>query len=373
MQYFNPVEDVLDIQLTPYGKQLLSQGKFKPSQYSFSDEDVLYNPEAARITETQNSTNERIINETVYTKVNARNDTCVQTTNTENDPSIAQNNIFDSTKSKIKSLGSSDLGQQNAPKTNIYILNGTLSGSNEFMVPVTGTFISSSTKQGHESINIPQLDIEILYRSTITDNFVEEVGFLDSFYDKRLNSDDQTSFQREGVIGDDTYADGGVVHISRQKLLILIEQENSKNSFENFEIEVYDIQDEIDPLTETNVLRKLRFPKTEEDLRIENGILLSQKEIDRKKKIIDDNVIYAEDDALRDPTAIQRTDLVNYYISLRTDTYSEITDFEVCNAVKMLKSNNFSLDIPYECPDNIPFEQIAYDIYYSDNKENENC
>ena len=39
MQYFNPVEDVLDIQLTPYGKQLLSQGKFKPSQYSFSDED----------------------------------------------------------------------------------------------------------------------------------------------------------------------------------------------------------------------------------------------------------------------------------------------------------------------------------------------
>jgi len=373
MQYFNPIEDVLDIQLTPYGKQLLSQGKFKPAQYSFSDEDVLYNLQSARKTETQNSANERIINETPYTKTNPRNDTCVQSTNIETDPSIAQNNLLDSVKAKIKSLGNSDLGQQSAPKTNIYILEGTISGSSEFLISPTATLTTLGPTEGHDMINIPQIDIEILYRSTITDNFVEEKGFLDNFLNTPTNSDDAGKYTREGVIGDESYTDGGYVYVTRQKLFLLLEQENSKNSFENFELEVYDIQDEIDPVTKTNVLRKLRFAKSEEDIMVENDILLTQEEIARKIRIIEENASFAEDDALRDPDAPQRTDLVSYYLSVRTDAYSEITDIEVCNSVKMLKSNNFSMDIPFECPDNVPVDQSVYDIYYTDNKQNENC
>ena len=37
MTFFNKKEEVLDIELTPHGKGLLSQGKFRPSYYLFFD------------------------------------------------------------------------------------------------------------------------------------------------------------------------------------------------------------------------------------------------------------------------------------------------------------------------------------------------
>ena len=42
MEYFDKKQDVIDVQLTPFGKQLLSKGLFKPTYYTFSDDGVLY-------------------------------------------------------------------------------------------------------------------------------------------------------------------------------------------------------------------------------------------------------------------------------------------------------------------------------------------
>jgi len=42
MKFFNPKEEVLDIQLTQQGKRLLSMGKFKPKYYAFYDDDIIY-------------------------------------------------------------------------------------------------------------------------------------------------------------------------------------------------------------------------------------------------------------------------------------------------------------------------------------------
>ena len=41
-KFFDPKQDVLDIQLTQYGKYLLSQGKMRPDSYSFYDNDIIY-------------------------------------------------------------------------------------------------------------------------------------------------------------------------------------------------------------------------------------------------------------------------------------------------------------------------------------------
>ena len=40
MKFFNKKEDVLDIQLTQYGKHLLSKGELEPTYYAFFDDDV---------------------------------------------------------------------------------------------------------------------------------------------------------------------------------------------------------------------------------------------------------------------------------------------------------------------------------------------
>ena len=66
MEFFNEKEEVLDLQLTQFGRHLLSKGKFKPAFYSFFDDDILYNVESAPINSTtipseeQNSSHERI-------------------------------------------------------------------------------------------------------------------------------------------------------------------------------------------------------------------------------------------------------------------------------------------------------------------------
>ena len=42
MEFFDKKEEVIDIQLTQYGKYLLSRGEFRPSFYAFYDDDIIY-------------------------------------------------------------------------------------------------------------------------------------------------------------------------------------------------------------------------------------------------------------------------------------------------------------------------------------------
>lgn len=60
MAFFDKKEDVIDIELTPYGKHLLSKGQFSPVYYEFYDDDILYDGEWAGITEIQGQIQSRI-------------------------------------------------------------------------------------------------------------------------------------------------------------------------------------------------------------------------------------------------------------------------------------------------------------------------
>ena len=42
MGFFDKKEDVMEIELTPHGRYLLSQGKLMPAFYAFLDDDILY-------------------------------------------------------------------------------------------------------------------------------------------------------------------------------------------------------------------------------------------------------------------------------------------------------------------------------------------
>ena len=67
MTFFDKKEDVIDIELTPYGKHLLSLGKMKPMYYAFFDDDVLYNVgqvQSASLTEENTQSFERITSTT---------------------------------------------------------------------------------------------------------------------------------------------------------------------------------------------------------------------------------------------------------------------------------------------------------------------
>jgi len=64
VKFFNQKEEVIQIELTPYGKHKLSSGDFSPFYYAFYDTGILYDGTHGDIVETQNEIVERIKNKT---------------------------------------------------------------------------------------------------------------------------------------------------------------------------------------------------------------------------------------------------------------------------------------------------------------------
>ena len=63
-KFLNQKEEVIRIELTPYGKEKFSKGQFMPSYYAFYDNDILYDGVYGGITESQNRIVTRITTET---------------------------------------------------------------------------------------------------------------------------------------------------------------------------------------------------------------------------------------------------------------------------------------------------------------------
>lgn len=68
MSFFDTKEEVINIELTSYGKVLLSKGILKPVYYSFHDEDILYNASFGGVTELPSVAEVRIQEETPHLK-----------------------------------------------------------------------------------------------------------------------------------------------------------------------------------------------------------------------------------------------------------------------------------------------------------------
>ena len=49
MRFLDPKEEVVKIKITPYGKYLLSMGKFNPTYYAFFDDDIIYDSAYTRM------------------------------------------------------------------------------------------------------------------------------------------------------------------------------------------------------------------------------------------------------------------------------------------------------------------------------------
>ena len=60
VKFFNQKEEVIRLELTPYGKEKFSKGEFMPTYYAFYDNDILYDGVHGGITESQNNIVTRI-------------------------------------------------------------------------------------------------------------------------------------------------------------------------------------------------------------------------------------------------------------------------------------------------------------------------
>tara|TARA_R110002020_G_scaffold286434_1_gene502011 strand:+ start:3756 stop:4814 length:1059 start_codon:yes stop_codon:yes gene_type:complete len=265
MKFFNKQEQVIDIQLTQYGKYLLSNGKFKPVYYAFFDDGILYDPEYGFGPQEQKDIQKRIKTDTpqlegqynfrgVEAETRKANesirsdaewekkyfeDLTIRPPDTTSDNEYALQNI----------IGSSDLNSEFVPSWDVQFLMGQVSSS--------ARTTSWTKEQTGSVINTPQVRVEdVVYKTAI----------------KQLTDASQVAEDADSDVYGNEYID---VIASDGGILLDIGEENINFEKDGYEIEVYEVAEE--KLCEgkagtRQILTPLYFVKYPEQ--IKDGILL---------------------------------------------------------------------------------------------------
>jgi len=232
MAFFDKKQDVIDVKLTQFGKNLLARGFFKPTFYRFFDDGVLYNPDSANISETQKRSEERI-QESQRLKTQHLV-TGVETRYEENQNLINSGSLRTFMEIKRRQdplladkilkypLESSRVDSQVAPRFSIDILESNISSSADTIL-VKGI-----------SLAVPQLNISSSYElvedrlreQDIPEELVEYQSYMDL------------------LSGRIEFLDKTMLEVKEENLVINIEELNVDTINKNFEIEIFEVDSE---------------------------------------------------------------------------------------------------------------------------------
>lgn len=345
MKFLNKKEQVMDIELTSYGRHLLSLGKMKPVYYAFFDDDVIYDSEYSGFKEVQNNTQQRIKEtvklETQYSWVSA--ETTVLQNNRfirmgEIDPETGRYKRLSAkqvqpTPDKHYSLsapiGTMSIDTDHAPAWSINVLNGEISSSANY-------------KQGnHPTLKIPQLVMSpVVYKiSTFIDDSLLEESNPESILEDNLTSS-------PGNIGSlvSNFSDGSVVRVKEDFILLEVEENNTFYESENFHIEVYEVT-EVD---NEEILIPLFFRNEKEQ--VKNGILLDDEDLIPEMLELDPSY-------------------VEYFFNIFVD--KEIDQNILCNAVPDNSARGVFSQRDLDCAGS--FESNPIKLYDTDALEEDEC
>ena len=304
MTFFNKKTDVINFELTPLGRGLLSQGKLKPRYYEFVDDDILYDISyAGASSESQEASHNRIVNETpklknIMLKSGVESNFVISETEGQQKDRIFNRRLTYDQRS-IGVLGKSSYISDESPSFQIQMLQGKISGSTDYL---TSSMVSS--------LPIPQVNIDfkvyLLTGSVATENIEDHNNVSD------------------------IYSDGKFIIVDTTFPIIHVKEFGSFYEKDNFEIEVYSIEsDTIANQQEVEKIIPLLFNK--KPSHIKNGIYYPSSAITTQEQPLD------------------VPEEVVYYFDLLID--DEIPQEEVCKAIDKLSINSQFLDKELLCPD----------------------
>ena len=304
MTFFNKKTDVINFELTPLGRELLSQGKLNPRHYEFVDDDILYDISYdGGSSETQEAAHNRIVNETpklknILIKSGVESNFIIRETEGHYHDRVYNKRLTYDQKS-YGTLGQSSYVSDMSPAFQVQMLNGQISGSANYL---TSSLVTS--------MNIPQINIDV--------SLILTTGSI------------TTSSPGEHYMTSDVYSDGKFIIMETEFPLIHIKEFGSFYEKENFEIEVYSI--EPDTIANQQAIEKmvpLMFDKSHSH--VKNGIY------------------YEETLPEGSIATVEHLDRVSSYFELLVD--DEIPQEEICAAVDRLSVNSQFLDKELLCPD----------------------
>ena len=292
MAFFNPKEEVIDIELTQYGKNLLTRGKFKPAFYAFFDDDIIYDSTYAGFAEIQNNIEERIQNQTprahtqyVYSGIE---ENITNLTPSESDKTATfgfEAFVIDPTVENEYALGvplgNSSLNSDYAPAWNVDFLYGKIDDYKNY---ITGSAITAR--------QIPQLEATVEYESYVTKINPNTGDITKDYIPDNLKTILQAGSDPKelGIFiqeyGNLENSDLKVMQIKPDFLLLEILEENTDYQADNFDIEVFVIEENEDKKNNKTVRhqRQLFFydPKNGEDLNTNHVEYYFDLDVDRE-------------------------------------------------------------------------------------------
>ena len=307
MTFFNKKTEVMQIEMTPYGRYLYSIGKFKPHSYEFVDDDINYKVSG----EAQEDAHYRILNETPKLKVN---------TSFQNSfPRFTPDNVFigekrdtlninDQKQNGIFALGRSSYSTDSSPHFQLTTLQGDITSS----VPYHE--IPSSSYGASSSVGIPQIDIPFRF-----------VAYSGSVISPLPLYDGGTSRTK-------IFSDGKYVEVRYQDIILHLKEFGSFYEKENFEIEVFRVHNNPQNLTKLNMIGVQKF--------VVDDLLVGQVD-----------TIGGSSDQITEEEIMQvaQPNFVEYYFDIEFDEDIPVED--ICKAVEVLEINSQFLDEETICPD----------------------
>lgn len=326
MSFFDSKEEVINVELTSYGKLLLSKGLLKPAFYSFHDDDVLYDATYAGITENAGAAEVRIQDETAYTKpfysFSSPNSKIEKLLNQDNHLNTVENLNKYKVDYYDNSLGQSSIYNLYSPAWKINNLST--------------VFVSSSNTYTDKNLRIPQFECVLTasFIKTTSDKLNENLDLLEI-----ANSKNTTVF-----LEDDT-----VYFTDIEELVLKIEEINTDADFDKFEIEIYKTIINNDGTESYEIMKlpkKLNF--------IDDNNLLQNLSILNLQENIDDS--YA-----------------NKFLEILVD--KEIVDEIACKHILLSSENQDAIFNDISICDNVGIKYRTNDLYaiINDRATGRNC
>jgi len=194
VRFFNQKEEVISVELTPYGKERFANGTFSPAHYAFYDTTILYDGQYANITETQNQIVNRISTETPRLRPSTRFRSTpgavysLTTSNSRNQ--FSQNNL--SNGAFARALGNSDPNSIYAPAWDVKVLDLSTCGLNPGVAYNMGNSIpqvSASLYIDYESLGTTSEDAPLGLTLMSSDSIFLDLVELNTVFKSNGNFD----------------------------------------------------------------------------------------------------------------------------------------------------------------------------------------
>jgi len=276
MSLFDSKQEVVNIELTSYGKKKLALGKFNPSYYAFFDDDVIYDisyvsasSTATALTESANGeADDRVRKETPYLKTiysivgtETKLDGAGSDFNRIDQESFNNIRMYENNNLLKYGLGTSKIGEVTGSQISVSFLDGTLTN---VQTSSTAFVFGTKTAYGKPQTKLitQNLDLTPEIRSLPDPSMTIPPELLD-----------QTRI--EPAIVSPVLQDNKYIFLEVDELLLAVDELNSVEDYNNFEINIYKIE-----TNESNEeeYKKLNFKSKQEQVN-EEGFLMDRAEI----------------------------------------------------------------------------------------------